>query len=100
MILVKKHITNNRLMLALCDKDIFGKKYIENSVVLDLNCDFYNGLVMPDDEIKELIKKSYIVNAAGIKSINLIKELNLIDEKNILFIEKIPHAQILITINE
>jgi uncharacterized protein len=100
MILVKKHIANNHLILALCDKELFGKIYKENSLCLDLSCNFYNGKLMHNEDIKKLIKQAYIVNLAGEKSLKIVKELNLIDDKNIIYIKKIPHVQILITMND
>lgn len=92
--IVKIHEDQQRIIIALCDKDIFGRKFEEKNIVLDLSSEFFNGSEMKTEEIKDLIKKAYIVNAAGKRSIDLLKNLNLIDEKSIILVSNIPTVQV------
>jgi len=94
--IVKTHKTENgQLILAVCDKDILGKKFVDNDLQLDLSSNFYKGKEMSEDEIKNLFRAAYIINIAGKKSVALALKEGLINENKILFIKNIPHAQIL-----
>ena len=95
--IAKKHVTHDRrLILALCDRDIIGKKFSENEAILDLTVDFYKGEELSEKEIERLMKAAYLINIAGKKSVALAKKLKLAEEKHIITIQKIPHAQILV----
>ena len=41
--IVKIHNNEGRLILAICDKDILGKKFVEEKKQLDLSSGFYKG---------------------------------------------------------
>ena len=95
--IVKKHIRDGKLILVVCDSDLIGKKFEQENLQLDLTSDFYKGTQMPDDEIMNLVKRSYIVNITGEKSINFFKKF--LTEENIIKINNIPHAIILVGID-
>ncbi len=96
MILVKLHQNpEGQKILALCDKELLGKKFEQGDRQLDLTTDFYQGEEKTEAEIKELIKNVYIINLVGEESLNLIKKLNL-NPENIIRIQNIPHAEILL----
>ncbi|MFW5990631.1 MAG: DUF424 domain-containing protein [Candidatus Nanoarchaeia archaeon] len=93
--IVKKHVTGGRLILAVCDSSVAGKKYNEGDAQLDLSSDFYNGEEMPPEEVTRLMKSSFIINLVGEKSLQTAKELVHISKRSVIFIEGIPHAQVL-----
>ena len=95
--IVKKHIRDKKLILVVCDSDLIGKKFEQDNLQLDLTSDFYKGEPMPDEKIMELVKRSYIVNITGKKSVNFFKDF--LTEENIIKIENIPHAIILVGID-
>ena len=43
MILAKVHKANDRVVLALCDSELFGKRYTEENKQLDLTSEFFKG---------------------------------------------------------
>ena len=90
---VKKHIVNNKLLLAVCDEELFGKKFEQGDLVLDLTSNFYNGDLLNEKQTLVLMKQSYILNLVGNNSVNLALENGLIDEELVFFIENIPYAQ-------
>jgi hypothetical protein len=95
--LAKKHITaDKRLILAVCDKELIGKKFLEKERILDLTVDFYKGEELPEKQLSHLMKSAYLINIAGEKSVDFAKKLELVDDGSIIIIEKIPHAQVLI----
>ncbi len=80
--------------LALCDKDILGKKFEEGKKQLDLTSKFYEGEEKKEKEIKDMIKHVYIINAAGKQTIEFLKKHDLVQEGHIITIDGIPHAQV------
>lgn len=91
--IVKKHVNEGRLVLAICDSDIIGKKFSEDNKQLDLTSSFYKGEEMEKEELKKLIKKAHIINAVGKESVSFLIKEKLVDKKNIIEIENVPHAQ-------
>jgi len=95
--LVKKHKTRDgKLILAICDSDLIGKKFEQGKIQLDLTKDFYKGEEKSDSEILLMIREAYILNLVGEKSVKLALKQGLIDETHILNIQGIPHAQCMI----
>jgi hypothetical protein len=39
----KKHITKDRIIIAICDEKLIGKKFSEGEYVLDISEKFYKG---------------------------------------------------------
>lgn len=94
MVLAKLHQNpQGQKIIALCDKNLLGKKFEEGNHQLDLTTDFYKGEEKSEQEIKELLKDAYIINLVGQESLNLMKKLKLNPEK-IIRIKNIPHAEI------
>ena len=94
--IVNKHSQNNKQVLAICDNDLLGKVIEENDLILDLSSEFYSGEEVSENQLKELIKTSYIINAVGEKTINFLKQEKLVDVENIKFIGSVPHVQVVI----
>ncbi len=94
--IVKKHKNEGRLILAICDNDVLGKKYTEGNKQLDLRSDFYKGEEMNEEELKELVKKAYIINAVGKKAVKFLISEGMVSKERIINIAKIPHAQVLL----
>ncbi len=91
--IVKKHINQGRVLLAICDDEIIGKKFEEGKKQLDLTADFFKGEKKSEEEARQLIKKATFLNLNGKKSIALGVELGFVDAENVIFISGIPHAE-------
>jgi uncharacterized protein len=93
-LIVTRHVTpDKRLILAVCDRDILGKKFEDAKRVLDLSSAFFNGEERPKAEVILLMKKAYTLNIAGEESVELAIECGLIDKTHVVHIKNIPHAQ-------
>lgn len=90
---MKKYDTDGQIIVAVCDKDIIGKKFKEGVLVLKLDECFYKGDEVGDDEVKESLSCANIANIAGKKSIACAVECGCVDPDTVIFIEGIPHAQ-------
>lgn len=94
--IIKEHKNNEgKLILAICDKELLNKIIEENDLQLDLTSNFYKGEEKSEEEIKILIKKSYLINAVGEKTIEFLKKLELTKDEEIKKIKNTPYAQII-----
>jgi|TARA_B100002003_G_C13995773_1_gene480940 hypothetical protein len=94
--IVKAHATEDkRLLLAICDTKLIGKKFEEGNKQLDLTSEFYNGQEKSEQETINLMKKAYILNLVGENVVNLALKLELISGDHVDHISKIPYAQCL-----
>lgn len=92
--IVKQHITRDKkLILAVCDSDLKGKKFENDKMQLDLSSDFYNGEEMGDEKTIELLKRAAMINLVGKKSVELGIKTGIIEKENIIEVKGIPHAQ-------
>ena len=94
---VKIHQGPHGKILVVTDKEILGKQFSEGKLQLDLTKDFYQGVEMDTEKVKEASKSTYILHLTGENTINLFS--NLIDTERILIVEKIPHAEIYLAEN-
>ncbi len=90
---MKKYDTDGQTIVAVCDKNIIGKKFREGALVLQLDECFYKGEDACEGEVKEALQSATIANIAGKKSIACAVECGCVDPETVIFIEGIPHAQ-------
>lgn len=92
---MKKYDTEGHVIVAVCDREILGKKFREGKLVLKLDNSFYKGDEADEIEVKEALSSATIANIAGEKAIACAVECGCIDPDAIIFIEGIPHAQMI-----
>jgi len=92
-ILVKKHIANHKLVLAVCDERLVGKKFEDDGILLDVNEGFYKGQKEPEEKIVQLMGSAHIINIVGKDSVALAINAGIISKENIITVKGIPHAQ-------
>jgi len=94
--IVKIHETYGRIVVAVCDSGLIGKKFEDNKLQLDLTSDFYMGKEMSEKEVVIFLRKANIINIVGQKSVDLAVKEGMINKDNIIKICSIPHAQAVI----
>ena len=90
---MKRYDTDGKVIVAVCDKDLIGKKFREGNLVLKLDGSFYKGCEACEDEIKEALACASIANLAGKRSIACAVRCGCIDPDTVIYIDGIPHAQ-------
>ncbi|MGB9748333.1 MAG: DUF424 family protein [Candidatus Woesearchaeota archaeon] len=90
--MVKIHKAEGRIVLAVCDSDIFGKKFSEGNKQIDLSSDFYRGKIMDEDRVLSLMEASNSINLVGSKIVELAVKNGFVNQKNIIKINNIPIA--------
>ena len=92
-LIIKVLTTPNGKLIAVCDPELLGKTFEEGDRQLDLSAQFYQGEPKPKDQIEEILKDAYVVNAVGKRSTALLIELEMIEPDHILKVDNIPSAQ-------
>jgi hypothetical protein len=96
--LVKKHFSGKKLVLAVCDSNIIGKKFVGGKRILDLSSEFYKGEEMAEEDLLALTKRCYIINAVGKDTIKFLIKNKLIEQSAVLKISNMPYTQICVGI--
>jgi len=93
--LVKIH-DSYRLVVAICDKDLIGKKFEEGERVLEIKPSFYEGEEKTEEEVLRSIEmaaaEDATFNIVGKKAIATALKTNLIKKEGIGEIQGVPFA--------
>jgi hypothetical protein len=92
--IVKKHSSQGRLVIAVCDNSLVGKKFEEGDLILDLSSDFYKGEEMGEEELKELVKKANTINVVGEESVGFFIKEGIVSENEVKEISGIKYSLI------
>jgi hypothetical protein len=97
--LVKIH-NSCRIIAAICDKELFGKKFEEGDKQLDLTTTFFKGEEKTEKEvceiIEDMIREDATFNIVGKKACRIAKKVGIIDDNSILFIDDVPVGLVLL----
>ena len=98
-ILLKVH-ESYRWVVAVCDKDVFGRKLVEGDRVLDVSGVFFEGKEMSEDEVRDEIvrcnREDATFNFVGEKSVGIAERLGLVKDESVVIIEGVPFALVLL----
>lgn len=99
MLVAKVH-NSYRVVVALCDAELIGKRFEEDIRELDVRASFFKEQEMEYKQAVELLKKyateDATFNIVGKRSIEAAQEAGLIDKDNVLTIQNIPFTLILL----
>jgi len=92
MIYVKKNISRNSAVLAICDEDLIGKHIKTKDLELDITERFYKGNLVSEEEAINLMKEARNINIVGKNSIKTAIKAGIIRKEDVIKIKNIPHA--------
>ena len=90
---IKVHKLHERVIVAICDEDLLGKRFEEKEHLLEIPERFFKGEKKSKEDMIPLIKKAHIINLVGKESVQFGIQNKLIDKNNIKTVKNIPHAQ-------
>ena len=101
--LVKIH-RGSRLVIAICDSDLIGKRFEEEidgkGVQIDLTGGFFKGEEKTDEEVRDIIVDGDLedacFNVVGENSVRLAKELGVVKDEGIMEIDGVPVGLVLL----
>ena len=95
--MVARKNSENGLVLVITDSEIIGKVFTEKKMQLDLSKPFYQGTLKEKEKLKQQIPTAYVLHFTGVQAVTFGVELDLIDPQKILTVQKVPHAEVIIT---
>lgn len=92
-------IKSYRNVVAICDKELLGRKFEEEKFQLDVKENFFKGKEVSEKEAMEIIidmaKEDATFNIIGVKSVNTALKCGIIMKEGIGKIRDIPFALVL-----
>jgi hypothetical protein len=96
MIYIKQHITENGIILAMCDSDLIGKVLEEGNILIDLKdySEFYIGTLSSEPEADSSINKDKLwsVNVIGRSSVSVALSKGIIEKEHVKTVKGVPYA--------
>lgn len=93
---LKVYEIDREVLVAVADEDCLCKKFTEGEACLDVSKDFYGTQHADYEEVVSALKEATIANIVGKESVALAVENGFVNFEDVLFIEGIPHAQMVL----
>ena len=84
---------DGKILIAVADTNLIGKRFEEGVLQLDITGDFYKGVEKTAEEIGDLMRNADFVNLVGEESVKLGLTEEVIEEQAIRRVQGIPFAQ-------
>ncbi|MEK6959678.1 MAG: DUF424 family protein [Nanoarchaeota archaeon] len=84
------------VLLAICDKEVCGKKHVEGKLQIDASSTFYKGEEATEEEVKSLFHVATHLNLVGQKAIELAKSMGYVQRDKVVKISGVPYAECVI----
>jgi len=93
-------IDSYRYVVAICDKDLIGKRFEQDNLQLDVKENFYKGEEKSPEQVKAIINsmkaEDATFNIVGEKAVAIAIEEEVISPESVGKIADIPFAMILL----
>ncbi len=93
---LKVYNIDRDVLVAVADEDCLGKKFSDDRVSLDVSKDFYGTKHADYGEVLSALNEATIANIVGKESVALAVENGFVDFEDVIFVEGVPHAQMVI----
>ncbi len=91
---VKIYNVGSEVLVAVCDREVLGKRFSEGRISMEVYEDFYKGTLMNISEAIKIISKATIANLVGNKIVSEAIKAGLVHPEAVLKIGNVLHAQI------
>ncbi|MHC1585965.1 MAG: DUF424 domain-containing protein [Candidatus Hecatellaceae archaeon] len=93
---VKVTRVRGEVVVAVCDEELLGKKFVDEKrgLKLEVNERFYKGDLLSLEDSLKLIRGASIANLVGSRIVGEALTAGLIHSRAIIKIAGVPHAQI------
>lgn len=74
-IIIKQHVRDGILTLAVCDAELLGKEFEEGQLYLNVSETFYGGEECSEEDLIHLLNGAKTANIVGEESITIAKQV-------------------------
>jgi hypothetical protein len=93
-------IKTYRDIVAICDKELLGKKFEDEKFQLEVKESFYKGKEVNEKELVDIMRdwsmEDATFNIVGKKAVNIALKVGLINQEGIREIQGVPFALVLL----
>jgi len=90
---LKIHESGTETLIAVCDKEILGKKFKEGPLQVEILPEFYGNEAASLDEVEAALNSATIANFAGCRAVEHAIRLGYVERENVLSIDGVLCAQ-------
>jgi len=90
---VKLHPAGRDIILAACDSELLEKTFSEDELSITVHKEFYGGILVDEEGLKNHIKSATILNLVGERCISVAEGMGWVDRSNSISISGGEHAQ-------
>jgi len=92
-IYIKRYELGLDVLVAVCDSELIGRRLEEGELSLEVSESFYKGEAVTEREVIANLRQATIANLVGERAVRCALANSFIEEANVIFIEGVPHAQ-------
>ena len=94
-LLLRERSTPEGLLVSVCDADVLGETFENDSLSLTVEPEFYDGEEATAEEVAASLAEASVANLVGVEAVETAIDAGFIDEGNVLELEDTLHAQYL-----
>ncbi len=91
---LKIHKSGSGILVAVCDKDVLGKKLKHGNVNVEISESFYKGDIASEEQVITALAHAKTANLFGERTIACAIKCGAVDPECVVIISGVPHAQI------
>jgi len=83
----------NGVMVTICDAELLGETFRKGRLKLEVNREFYSGVLCQIEEAMEALANADIANLVGQATVNAAIGKGLVDPGAVINFGRVPHVQ-------
>ena len=91
---LKIHKSGSGIIVAVCDKDVLGKKLKHGNVNVVISEGFYKGDIASQEQVIEALANAKTANLFGERAVACAIKCGAVDPECVVVIDGVKHAQI------
>lgn len=93
---LKSHRSGKEVLIAVCDCDLMGKKFVEGHLHVEILPDFFGEEKATAQDVEQALAASTMANLVGDIAVGHAIRLGYVDRENVLIINGVPCAQMVL----
>ena len=93
---LKFHRSGNAVLVAVCDCDLMGKKFVEGHLHVEILPDFFGEEKVTVQDVEQALGGATMANLVGELAVSHAIRLGYVARENVLIIKGVPCAQMVL----
>lgn len=93
---LKSHCSGDEVLIAVCDCDLMGKKFVEGHLHVEILPDFFGEETATAQDVERALAAATMANLVGELAVGHAIRLGYVSRENVLRIKGVPCAQMVL----